>query len=404
VFSIADGLKEGSIGADGNLHGVLQLGLAAQSVSVSVPIPSQTLASVALSDLVLPGVIKIGPQIALGAGGSLTIGASGQLIAGATLDWPAIHAKLDVTVANKAQQSGFSPNVTPVFSAKGSVSASFEAYLRASLGFTIGILNIDKFTKTVELVDQPGVTATASVSGSAQLANGQVQGQIGGGGCNGVSVPANVYNKVYASLAGLSQVDIFDWSSPALTGCLSIGPKRSLRRPQAYLSSADRRQYNTVVRQPLDAHPHTAPVAEKKTVEGTAKLPFSKRQSFSSASNGTLTNSTITPLNTTSSTPVVNDDESGVSENGTYSLISSQDDQFDIHWSDNGNLYAIASNDTTDAATDDPDPTDSDSDYDSRDITTQFSTANSSFLLGDANGRALHGYSDEIAQYVLPSR
>lgn len=82
TFSIAHGFQEGSLAADGNLHGQLQLGIVAE-VEYSVPIDELTLAQMVLSDLILPGIIQIGPSIALSAGGSLDLAAKGKLTAGA---------------------------------------------------------------------------------------------------------------------------------------------------------------------------------------------------------------------------------------------------------------------------------------------------------------------------------
>lgn len=125
-----------------------------------------------------------------------------------------------------AKAEGFSPAITPVFSADGTVSATLDMYLKASLGFTIGLMNIEKFTKSIELIDQPGICGTASVSGSAKLVNGKIEGEFTGP-CAGVGLSANVYNKVFVELAGFKQVSPADWSSPSLSRCVKIG-KRDL--------------------------------------------------------------------------------------------------------------------------------------------------------------------------------
>ena len=208
VFSIANGVKEGSVSADGNMHGVLQLGVVAQAVSVTIPLPTTTFAQLSLSDIVLPGIVAIGPTIKLGAGGSLTVGASGQLLAGVTLDWPSIHAKLDVASISNSGASGFKPNVNPVFSANGQVSANAELFLQASIGFGISILG-GKFSKSVDLVEQPGIKASAVLAGSASYQNGQVSGSLASSGsCAGISISANIYNKVFANLAGTQKQSI----------------------------------------------------------------------------------------------------------------------------------------------------------------------------------------------------
>lgn len=367
IFSVASGLKEGSIGADGNFHGVMELGFVANGLQKEIPIANTTIASLSLSDLVLPGIIQLGPTISLGAGASLILSASGNLVAGAILDWPAIHAKLDVVSLSDAEASGFAPDVTPIFSVDGSISAAIDVHLTASLGFTIGLLNIDKFTTSVALVDQPGLRATATITGSASVSDGSISGQFGS--CAGVEFSANVYNKVYADLFG-SQKDIFEWTSPSLSHCVKVSKKRSV----ASVASVARRRATLEM-------PKTA-----------TRRHFGQKSKSRVSANTTTTHALYT---NTSQAEGDNEDDNGASDNATYSVISTQDELFALHWSTNGNVYVISANDTTDSV----ETTDSDSDYDSEDITTDFATFASAFILGDADGRALHGYADELAAH-----
>ncbi|KAK3621761.1 hypothetical protein LTR56_009720 [Elasticomyces elasticus] len=360
TFSVAHGLQEGSIGADGNFHGVLQLGLVA-NVQYEKPFEEQTLASLSLSDLVLPGIIQIGPTVSLSAGGSITLGANGQLIAGAVLDWPAIHAKLDVASLGDAQASGWAPDIDPVFSVDGSVSATLDIHLRASLGFSIGLLNIAKFTTQVALIGQPGLKATAAYSNSATY---------GLDGCAGVYFSANVYNTVYADLLG-SQKDIFDWTSPALSHCVKVG-KRDINQGFAYTPAMLPRMSLPRIAAPVHKHKH--------------RFGTKVARQEGSASTTTATNETGFDV---------------ASDNSTYSVVSSLDGLFEIHWSSNGNIYAVTSNDTTEPASDDMDGPAQDGVFDAEDVTTDFATYNETFLLGDANGRVLTGYHDEFDTHTV---
>lgn len=294
-----------------------------------------------LSDLVLPGILQIGPSIALSAGGSLELAARGQLTAGAFLDWPAIHAKLDVAPSGGAEATGFQLTIESFFSADGEMTAKLDLHLRAKLGFTIGLLNIDKFTKELVLVDQPGIKASALVNSSATLA-----GVTFPQGCAGVFFSGNVYNTVYADLAG-SKKDILSWTSPALSHCVRLFAKRDLDDDE--LMSAR---------------------------EISAGMPVRRQD------NGTT-----------------NEDQSGAADNATYSVISSLDGLFEIHWSSNGNMYAITANDTTDYNVNNTAGETPDSSFVSSDITTMFSTFNSTFILGDSDGRTLIGYSDELSAH-----
>lgn len=232
--------------------------------------------------------------------------------------------------------TGFAPTIVPIFSADGEVSATVDIHLKAKLGFTLGLLNIQKFTKELALIDQPGIKASALLKASASLS-----GVTFPDDCAGVFFSANVYNLVYADLAG-SRKDLLSWNSPALSRCIRLIPsKRDLQE----VRSIDALEY-----QPRNSINHK--VARQDTT---------------------------------------NDDHSGASDNATYSVISSLDGLFEIHWSFNGNLYAITSNDTTDSNV-----TSTAGAFVTDDITTMFSTFNSTHILGDSDGRSLVGYSDEL--------
>jgi carbon monoxide dehydrogenase subunit G len=71
-----------------------------------------------------------------------------------------------------------SPNVQLVLDVKGTVQVAGDAYLKVALAFGIDIL---KGTWKVQaaLVDKPGSSISARVSGSATIANGEVTHHIG---------------------------------------------------------------------------------------------------------------------------------------------------------------------------------------------------------------------------------
>ncbi|KAH8773574.1 hypothetical protein F5883DRAFT_641561 [Diaporthe sp. PMI_573] len=138
-FSIANGFTSGAISANGNLHGVAQLGVVASIVN-NFDLTEQVIAQAALSDLVLGGVLTIGPAVKLSAGANLGFEASGSLLAGVTLDWPAISATVDIINSGNTKIDGFKPDVTPAFQAEGSVAASVTPYVKVALEFTFGLL------------------------------------------------------------------------------------------------------------------------------------------------------------------------------------------------------------------------------------------------------------------------
>ncbi|KIM93555.1 hypothetical protein OIDMADRAFT_137724, partial [Oidiodendron maius Zn] len=85
TFSLFEGITSGSISADGPIVAAVQLGVVAtleQSWDYE-----QEIASLPLSTFAIPGVLTIGPEITLSAGGNLTVAAEGGLLAGVLLNW-----------------------------------------------------------------------------------------------------------------------------------------------------------------------------------------------------------------------------------------------------------------------------------------------------------------------------
>jgi hypothetical protein len=312
IFSLTEGLKEGSVAANGSLHSVFQLGIVA-AASVVEPFPNVTILTVPLAGLELPGIVTIGPTITLGAGRSLTIDASGQLLAGVILDWPSVYAKVDVAAISSSTATGFTPNVNPVFQANGQLSAVADAHLAIGIGFTVNILS-GKFEKSAQLVDQPGVTVNASVSASAQLVDGQVQGQIGDGSCAGISISANAY----ADLAGTDYQVVQPWISSSLTQCIAL-PGGSGSNTASTVTSTTNRQTgtgapstDTGASSPTDTGAASSPtdtgVASSPTDTGAASSPTDTPAASSPTDNGGASSSTDTgsgssPLDTGAASP-----------------------------------------------------------------------------------------------------
>lgn len=324
TFIVGELSLTGSLNAAGDIHAALELGIVA-SYNNNWSYDKE-IANVPLSPLSIPGVLTIGPQIVVSAGGSLTVTADGQLLAGATLDWPAVQFNIDITSPGSSTASGFTPDLNPVFDAKGSVSATADAYLKVSVGFGIDILD-GVISKQVALVEKPDLSITAAAAGSASLSDGSVTGTIGTGSCDGVSLNVDFNNYVYADLLG-SEININTLSLPVFDKCVTLSKRRSLTASDA-------------------AH----------AVEPTAHNPKAPR-AF-----------TVDPLNMT--VPTVN-----------YTVLNTADGSLEIHWADNGNLYAIGSNTSTASGVDD---------------SILFSATDGGKVVGDSDGRLFHGYVDTLA-------
>lgn len=324
TFIVGDLSVKGSLIAAGAIHAALELGIVASYANTWAY--NKEIATVPLSPLSIPGVLTIGSQIVLAAGGSLTVNAVGQLLAGAVLDWPAIQANIDIASPSSSSASGFKPNLNPVFDVKGSVSATAEAYLTVSVGFGINIL-AGTISRQVALVEKPDITITAATAGSASLSGGKVTGSIGTGTCAGVSLNVDFNNSVYADLAGTSK-SINTLSLPVVNKCITIPKRRSL------VTSFERR-----------------------TIQNTAHGQQAPRDI------------TVNLLNMT--TPTLN-----------YTVLNAADSSLEVHWADNGNVYAIGTDSTPASGVDD---------------SILFSTSDGGSVIGDSDGRLLHGYVDTLA-------
>lgn len=170
------------------------------------------LAALPLSPLSIPGVITLGPQLAVSAGGDLTVQAQGQLLAGLRLDFDNLGVNLDLVDRSRSSTSGLDPRRTPIFQAQGSVAVTAEAFLRASLEFAIDVLN-GKFKLAAGINERPSVFISGKYEGSTDP---EQQPE-----CNGVSVEAGLRNRLYLSATGLSDFDLSDVRFTGIKQCIA---------------------------------------------------------------------------------------------------------------------------------------------------------------------------------------
>lgn len=439
VFTLKDGLKEGSLAANGTLHGVFQLGIVA-AAKYERDIGPVVFAEAPLGGIKLPGIITIGPTLSIGAGGKITAEATGQLLAGIILDWPSLVAKIDVADLGSTSASGFTPNITPVFNASGELSISADAHLNVALGFTVDLLN-SKWRKQAALVDQPGVVVKAALSAEASLdANNNPTYQIGNDNCSGIGITATPYKKVVASLSGFEDKEIpgTSWTAKdPLSACIPLFGSRPVTRGlidsslgvSSRTSSADFLE-SAWEASTIDLRRRSAPIDVKSTRKRSGGLPTSRGPKVSERSavmereaqdkpsifdhqenvKRQLNQTNMPVSNVTAPTaaiaPPVNvtEDDGDVTPDGDYSgdelaytTVTSLDYEFGLHWHENGNVYAIPADETT-ANADNADPTAAS--VNPNDITSLFS-AYEAYIMGDANGRMLHGYANEFAAHNM---
>lgn len=208
TFNLIGLITSGSFSANGWLSAGLGLGIDA-NYAATVPAFSKTIVAIPLSPFAIPGLITIGPHLDLGVGANAGIDAKGNLYAGLRLNWPAVHAQLNIYGAPSA--SGWVPSVTPQFQAQGYVQMSASVYATISLGFGVSILNGLK-SFGVALVEKPEL---------------YVGGTTRNPTCRGLQVSAGFKNSVYADVFG-SHHNINIWNGPSTGRCVTIKKRDGL--------------------------------------------------------------------------------------------------------------------------------------------------------------------------------
>jgi hypothetical protein len=208
TVSLISGLTAGSVGLKGNVHAGLGLGLDAKlEYKDSFKKP---LFSTGLPGFSVPNVITVGPVASLSAEMDVEAKAQGQLLAKIAMDIQDFDATLDILDPTKSSSSGFTPVFTKVFTATGeiTVSAAFGLPLKVGVGIVIPLI---KFDKSIAVIEKPGISATASFTGSTDAAELETMQ------CpNGVSYSVSLTNDVSLDFFGLKEVDLFPYKGPPL--------------------------------------------------------------------------------------------------------------------------------------------------------------------------------------------
>lgn len=235
TFSALAIISGGSFSANGWLGAGLGLGADANYVG-SIPAFQKNIAEIPLSPFAIPGLITIGPRLDLGVGANAGVSANGQIYAGVRLNWPNIHAQLNLFGAPSA--SGWTPTVTTDFQAQGKLSLNADTYITVSLGFGISILNGLK-SYGVSLVEKPDLYVTGTTTDVS---------------CHGIEIAAGFRNYVYADVLGTNHA-INTWNGPSTQHCVRInkrhnlltlpGPSEPRRKRRALRSRAPTKQIQT---------------------------------------------------------------------------------------------------------------------------------------------------------------
>ena len=138
-----------------------------------------------------------------------------------TASWPNFAANLNLLNPSASTQSGFVPQVTRIFNATGTLSASAALGLPLGIAFGIDLL-AGRYSKTIALIDTPAIEADATFTANHQSINGVSSVSIGDGTCPGVSWSIGLTNKLELDVLNLRTYQLYNWASPPLAdGCIT---------------------------------------------------------------------------------------------------------------------------------------------------------------------------------------
>lgn len=204
----------------GNLNAGLQIGVDAYA-EFSRTITVARLVHQGIPGFSIPGIITLGPEVTLDMTAQFGISAQGQLLAGVTMNWANLGATLDIIHPSASTSYGFTPQVTKIFNATGTLTATASLGLPVGLAFGIDLLH-GKYSKSIALVDAPSVNAQASLSAAYSNVNGAGSLSVNDGQCPGVVWSIGLENKVELNVLDLRTYQLFDWNSPPLaSSCIT---------------------------------------------------------------------------------------------------------------------------------------------------------------------------------------
>ncbi|KAM4067092.1 hypothetical protein HRG_001091 [Hirsutella rhossiliensis] len=237
-WSMLHGITEGRVEFNTDMHFGLKLG-------VDAHIRYKSEFSMDLFRVGLPGlsygVVTIAPQVSVGTRVGLEAAAKGRLLAGAEVGLQASRVVIDLVDSSKNEKSGWEPYFKPVLEAEG------EIMLSASLALPVGLecgIAISEWHKTVAIIDEPSIKATAQAAAAMSLAN---TGSFSAGfnerdGCAGISTQITWRNKVFINVVDLETVNLHDTGDRALVRkCFALPAYKGPSQPLNVTESKSKR-------------------------------------------------------------------------------------------------------------------------------------------------------------------
>ena len=131
-------LNEGYVEAIGTIH-VKAVARVSGDINIDKGI---TLAEIVLTNINIPGVFKLGPQVVLEVGVHIGLGQEIEGTFGAYIDWDRIYTKIDFKNPGSSQSNGWEPNnFQPVLTIDGDATLELGVYVQPKLELVLDVLN-----------------------------------------------------------------------------------------------------------------------------------------------------------------------------------------------------------------------------------------------------------------------
>ncbi|PHH73772.1 hypothetical protein CDD82_5273 [Ophiocordyceps australis] len=186
------------------------------------------------------GVVTIGPYISVGTRVALEAAAKGRMLAGAEMGIHDARVVVDFVDSANSERAGWEPYFKPVFEAEGQIALS------ATLGLPVGLklgIQISTWEKSIGVIDEPSITATAQVAASIGWDDGALsEGFTSTNGCAGISTKLSWRNKLWIDILGFKEIPLLDTTErPIARGCIAL-PSR-IQKASRYPNTTTRHSH-----------------------------------------------------------------------------------------------------------------------------------------------------------------
>lgn len=203
-WNLVDGITEGNVELHADMMISLKIGIEAQmshEADFSTNVFRAGLPGLSY------GIVTIGPQVSVSVQAELQATAKGMLLVGAEMGFRDARILLDLVDSASAgsKSSGLEPFFEPTWEAEGDLALS--ATLALPVGLEFG-LQVGSWHKSVAVIDEPSIKATAGASGNASLTDHVGLNEMDG--CNGLRAQLSLRNKLFINVLDLEEYPLHD--------------------------------------------------------------------------------------------------------------------------------------------------------------------------------------------------